>query len=188
MVLREARVRFSSWLLCDPGGNIAIDPVEMNDENLAVLEREGVARIVLTNRNHTRASTRLRARTGAPIAIHPADADYAREQGTTIDEDLVPGQRVGPLEVIAVPGKSPGEVALLHRERRILWVGDACVGKPPGSCALLAESVIDEPATLRASLARLAQETDFDALLVCDGDPVLTGGREALQRLVLSRP
>ena len=90
---------------------------------------------------------------------------------------------MGPLEVVDASGKSPGEVALHWPDRRILFVGDACVGKPPGSCALLPDKVIDDKARLIASLRRLTA-LDFDALLLADGAPIPAGGREALLRLL----
>ena len=52
---------FNGFLVRRPDGNLAIDPVDPTDDDLAVLEREGVARILLTNRNHYRAAARLRA-------------------------------------------------------------------------------------------------------------------------------
>ncbi|MET0150980.1 MAG: hypothetical protein ABW298_00005, partial [Candidatus Binatia bacterium] len=115
---------------------------------------------------------------------HPADAPYARSQGATVDEELRIGERVGPFAVVGAEGKSPGEIALYWPERRLLVLGDACVGKPPGECALLPESVMDDPAALRRSLARLARTIDFDALLLGDGAPILADGRAALERLV----
>jgi glyoxylase-like metal-dependent hydrolase (beta-lactamase superfamily II) len=177
---------FNGYLFLHPSGNIAVDPVEMSDAVLDELGGIGVARIVVTNRNHTRQSHRLRSRTGARVAIHPADAEHAKAQGATIDDDLHAGDRIGPFGVVAAEGKSPGEIALHWPERRILVVGDACVGKPPGECALLPETVMDDPARLRASLARLADDIDFEVLLVGDGAPILDGGRAALRRLVAS--
>jgi glyoxylase-like metal-dependent hydrolase (beta-lactamase superfamily II) len=175
---------FNGYLFRDPSGNVAVDPVEMTDDLLDEVARLGVARIAITNRNHTRSSGRLRERTAARVAIHPADAAHAIAQGTIIDEDLRVGARIGPFLVLAAEGKSPGEIALHWPERRILVVGDLCVGKPPGSCALLPESVMDDPATLRTSLARLARTVDFDVLLPGDGAPILSGGRAAFDRLV----
>ena len=174
---------FNGWLVRDPGGNVCIDPVEMPDPVLEEIAREGVARIVLTNRNHFRACMKVKERTRARIAIHPADAAFAREKGTAVDEELEPGQRAGPLVAVDAHGKSPGEIALHWPERRILVVGDACVGKPPGECALLPDAVIDDKAALIESLRRLAK-LEFDSLLVGDGAPILKDGRAALQRLL----
>jgi len=142
-----------------------------------------VARIVLTNRNHVRAASRVRAATGARVAIHPADAAHARGQGATIDDALAIGDAVGPLVVIGVPGKSPGEVALHWPARRLLVVGDAVIGNPPGSCALLPERVMDDPQALRTSVRALLA-LDFETLLVGDGAPILRGAKERLRILV----
>lgn len=174
---------FNGFLVRHADGNVCIDPVEPTDDDLAALAAEGVARIVLTNRNHFRAAAEVRERTGAPIAVHPADADFVRGKGVPVDGALAPGDRVGPFVVVVAPGKSPGEVALHWPERRLLLVGDVCVGNPPGALSLLPEAVIDAPDELRRSLTRLA-ELDFDTLLVADGAPILRDARAALRRLV----
>ncbi len=174
---------FNGWLLRDAAGNLCVDPVEMPDDVLEAIAREGASRIILTNRNHVRASAKVRARTGARVAIHPADADYARSQGAQIDEDLAHGQRLGSFVVIPATGKSPGEVALHDPARRMLVVGDACVGKPPGGLALLPAKVIDDLPDLQRSLRRIAEEIDFDVLLPGDGAPILSNARTALRAL-----
>jgi glyoxylase-like metal-dependent hydrolase (beta-lactamase superfamily II) len=178
---------FNGYLFRLPEGNVCVDPVEMSGDVLDEIARLGVQRIVLTNRNHFRASMKVKERTGAPIAIHPRDAAFASDRGTRIDEELHPGDQLGPLTVVAAPGKSPGEVALHWPDRRILLVGDACVGKPLGECALLPDAVIDDKARLMASLRALAA-LEFDVLLLADGAPILSGGRAALRRLVESFP
>lgn len=174
---------FNGWLVRHEQGNVCIDPVEMPDDVLEELAREGVARVVLTNRNHFRASMRVKQRTGARIAIHPADAGFARDRGTAVDDELRSDQRIGPFVAFDAHGKSPGELALYWPERRLLLVGDACVGKPAGECALLPDAVLDDKPALIESLRRLLR-LDFDTLLVGDGAPILRGGRAALERLV----
>ncbi len=126
---------FNGHLIRDPGGNICIDPVELTENDMDAVVREGVAWIILTNRNHSRAANRVRARTGARTVIHSDDADHARSQETELDDVLAVGGTVGPLKVVDASGKSPGEVALLWRDRGILIVGDAVIGNPPGQCA-----------------------------------------------------
>src|SRR3990170_3936048 len=103
---------FNGYLIRHAGGNLCIDPVEPAEEDLEEIARHGVARIVLTNRNHSRAANKVRARTGARTAIHPADAPHARSQSTELDDELRIREKIGPLTVVGVPGKSPGEVAL----------------------------------------------------------------------------
>jgi glyoxylase-like metal-dependent hydrolase (beta-lactamase superfamily II) len=179
---------FHGYFVEHETGNLCVDPVEPSAETLAELERRGVARILLTNRNHTRASSLVRERTRARLAIHSADAPHAAAQGVVADESLAVGERVGPFEIIAAAGKSLGEVALYDRARRILIVGDACVGKPPGALALLAESVIDDLPALRVSLLRIAATLDVETLLPGDGAPILADAGSALRALVSTFP
>ena len=174
---------FNGHLVRHPGGNICIDPVEPAEEDLDAIAQEGVARIILTNRNHSRAANRVRARTGARTAIHADDADHARSQGTELDDRLNLGDTIGPLQVVDAAGKSPGEVALLWPDRGILIVGDAIIGNPPGQCGLLPERVMDDPARIRKSLRKLL-DLDFDILLVGDGEPILRDAKARLKELV----
>jgi len=178
---------FNGHLVRDPGGNICIDPVEPTEEDMDALVREGVAWIILTNRNHSRAANRVRARTGARTVIHAHDADHARNQGTEVDDALDVGDTVGPLEVVGAAGKSPGEVALLWPDRGILIVGDAIIGNPPGQCGLLPERVMDDPARLRTSV-RAFLDLDFDTLLVGDGEAILRDAKARVEELVETFP
>lgn len=175
---------FNGYLVRHATGNLCVDPVEAPDAVLDAIAAEGVAAILLTNRNHFRDAARVKARTGARVLVHPADADFVRSKGVPVDGELLPGGAVGPFTIVDAAGKSPGEVALHWPERRLLIVGDACVGKAPGVLGLLPEAVMDDPAALRHALTRIADVIDCDTLLVCDGHPVLTGAREALRKLV----
>ena len=175
---------FHGFLARHPDGNLCIDPVEPSADDLAALVEFGVARIILSNRNHYRAAALVRERTGARVAVHAADADFVRDKGVIVDDTIAPGDRVGPFTVVAAAGKSPGEVALHWPDKRLLIVGDACVGNPPGRLSLLPDAVMDAPAELRRSLTRIAAEVDFDVLLLADGESILGGARAALQQLV----
>ena len=174
---------FNGYLVRHTEGNLCIDPVPPSDESLADIAQTGVARILLTNRNHSRASNVVRARTGARTLMHLDDAAHARSQGAEIDGELNVGEKIGPLTIVAVPGKSPGETALHWPERRLLIVGDAVIGNPPGHCALLREKVMDDPVRLRQSVRKLL-DLEFDALLVGDGVSILHGAKSRLKELV----
>ncbi len=178
---------FNGHLVRDPGGNICIDPVVPSEDDLEEIIREGVSRIILTNRNHSRAANLIRSRTGAQTTIHTDDADHARAQDTHIDNTLTVGDRIGSLEVVGAAGKSPGEVALYWRERGILIVGDAVIGNPPGRCGLLPDRVIDDPARLRSSLYAFL-DIDFTTLLVGDGESILMDAKARLKDLTDTFP
>lgn len=178
---------FNGYLVRDPGTNVCVDPVEPAPDELTAIATLGASAIVLTNRNHVRAANLLRTTLRARVAIHWDDAAYARTQGAEIDDLLHAGKRIGPLVAVSVPGKSPGEIALHWPERRILIVGDAVIGNPPGHCGLLREKVMDDAARLRSSVETLLA-LDFDALLTGDGAPILSGAHERLAELIATFP
>ena len=178
---------FNGYLVRHPEGNLCIDPVPPGDADLAEIVRIGVSSVLLTNRNHSRAANLVRERTGASTFIHPDDAAHAKGQGAEIDRDLNVGETVGPLAIVAVPGKSPGEVALHWPERSLLIVGDAVIGNPPGRCGLLREKVMDDPAQLRQSVRKLL-DLEFDTLLFGDGASILHDAKMRLKELVDSFP
>ena len=178
---------FNGHLIRHAEGNLCIDPVEPGEEGLDEIARLGATRILLTNRNHSRASNKVRERTGARASIHPDDAAHARDQGTALDDALAVAQTIGPLSVVGAPGKSSGEVALHWPERHLLIVGDVVIGNPPGRCGLLPERVMDEPPRLRDSVRSLL-DLDFDTLLVGDGVSILEGAKDRLRDLVDSFP
>ena len=178
---------FNGYLVRHPEGNLCIDPVPPGDADLAEIVRMGVTSILLTNRNHSRAANVVRERTGARTLVHPDDAAHARRQGAEIDGDLNVGEQIGPLAIIAVPGKSPGEVVLHWPERTLLIVGDAVIGNPPGQCGLLREKVIDDPARLRQSVCKLL-DLEFDTLLFGDGTSILHDAKLRLKELVATFP
>jgi glyoxylase-like metal-dependent hydrolase (beta-lactamase superfamily II) len=178
---------FNGYLVRHEEGNLCIDPVQPSDECLADIAKIRAAKILLTNRNHSRAANVVRARTGARTLIHPDDASHARSQGAEIDGDFNAGEKIGPLTIVAVPGKSPGEVALHWPERKLLIVGDAVIGNPLGRCGLLREKVMDDPARLRRSVRNLL-DLDFDTLLVGDGASILRDAKMRLKELVDTFP
>ena len=171
---------FNGYLIRSPDGNVAVDPVEGEID-------EDVKRIVLTNRNHFRAAAKLRAQKKARVAVHPDDAEFVRRNGVEVDDPLAYGDAVAGFTVVDAHGKSPGEIALWNEARKLLIVGDACVGKPPGAFALLPPKVIDDLPALQQSLRRLA-ELQPSTVLVGDGAPVLKDAAAALDALVRSFP
>ena len=178
---------FNGHLIRHPSGNICIDPVEPTGDDFDAIVREGAARILLTNRNHSRAANRVRAGSGAKTAIHADDADHARGQDTEIDDTFKIGDKIGPLEVIEAAGKSPGEVALFWPDRGILIVGDAVIGNSPGRLGLLPERVMDDPSRLRRSVVAFLN-LDFDTLLVGDGVSILNDAKARLRELANTFP
>jgi Metallo-beta-lactamase superfamily len=94
------------------------------------------------------------------------------------DEQLAAG-----VQLIHVPGKSPGEIAFYLPRSRALVVGDVVIGVPAGELSTYPDKVIDDMDQLHRSAARLL-DYDFDALLLCDGEPLSVGGKEKLREFV----
>jgi glyoxylase-like metal-dependent hydrolase (beta-lactamase superfamily II) len=167
------------------GCTVLVDPPapEQDDwRNFDALKQ--IAKIVLTNRDHVRDAQSFRTRYGARFV---AGTDEVTQLAPlAIDEPVREGDMLaGSLCVIHLPGKSPGEIGLYfdpaqHLISRqlggILLLGDAIIGHPPGALGLIPEHKLDDPAKLKQSLRKVL-DYDFDVLLLCDGKPVLSGGK-----------
>jgi glyoxylase-like metal-dependent hydrolase (beta-lactamase superfamily II) len=144
-----------------------------------------ITTVVLTNRDHIRDAPLFRTRYGARIVA--GKDELPQFVSLPIDEAVQEGDLIGgALRVIHLPGKSPGEIGLYlgsayHAAARdgagILILGDAIIGNPPGALGLIPEEKLDDPKTLKASLPKIL-DYDFEALLLCDGQPVLSNAKQ----------
>ena len=173
---------FNGYAIATEEGTVVIDPPEPVEDGWEVIDMlEPFAGVWVTNRNHSRAAAAFRERYGATVHAHEADAERL-EAGA--DRTVSGGERLpGEIELIHVPGKSPGEVAFHLPRSRALVVGDVVIGVPAGELSTYPDKVIDDREELMRSAARLL-EYDFDALLLCDGEPVISGGKQKLQEFV----
>lgn len=172
----EKRFNFNGHLLKTEHGVVMVDPVALTEGDLAYIEAAGLKpdALVITNRNHLRTRADVLARWNVKTVLHDLEVEQAGVPAGWVVED---GDDVYGLTVVHVPGKSPGEIALFWPERRALLVGDALIA-PYGKVKTVPEEKMDDPALLRASLGKL-KALDFDALLVGDGDPILSGAKAA---------
>jgi glyoxylase-like metal-dependent hydrolase (beta-lactamase superfamily II) len=162
-------------------GTVLIDPPAPQEADWPKFDAlKPVTRIVLTNRDHVRDAELFRQRFGARLV---GGAEEAKQFAPVVIDELVHEDELiaGALQVIHLPGKSPGEIALLYG--RILFLGDAIIGNPPGSLGLIPEHKLDDPKLLRQSLRKL-RNYEYDALLFCDGKPVMTGGKRAVEKFL----
>src|SRR5271166_2743794 len=66
---------FNSFFVATPDGNLAIDPLPLDDAGLEEMRKAGgLAWIAITNRDHERDARALAAKTGAKIAASEGDA------------------------------------------------------------------------------------------------------------------
>jgi glyoxylase-like metal-dependent hydrolase (beta-lactamase superfamily II) len=119
------------FLRCsDTGDVLLIDAAHSPDVLLGILDNQRLQRIVTTHQHqdHWQALPEVLAATGAPVAVHPEDADPLPVTGY---EPLVEGDEVAVgtcrLSVIHLVGHTPGSIALLYSDgdRPHLFTGDS---------------------------------------------------------------
>lgn len=167
----ERGMAFNSYYFEGPGGGVAVDPLALDDGGLQRLrDLGGVKTVIVTNRDHVRASRELAGAFGASIVETAADG-----------EELFPGAFALRIE----RGKSP-EFAIHLREHAAAVVGDALIGAPAGALSLLPDDKLADPQSLIFELRRL-WALELRALLLCDGAPLLRGADKAIGDLLYAR-
>jgi len=164
-------------------GNAVIDPPPVSDLDLAQMETLGsVQQILITNRNHIRWSRELQEKFDAEIRMNFADA---QSEDMISDHNFSDGDMLaGFLKAVVIPdNKSPGETALYWEEKKILFLGDALIGKPPGEVSLLPPEKYDGIEKARAGI-KVLDPLNFNSVLMGDGEPILTGGKKAIVRFL----
>ena len=164
-------------------GNVVIDPPPVSDLNLAQMETLGsVQQILITNRNHIRWSRELQEKFDAEIRMNFADA---QNEDIISDHNFSDGDMLaGFLKAVVIPdNKSPGETALYWEEKKILFLGDALIGKPPGEVSLLPPEKYADIEKARAGI-KVLDPLNFNSVLMGDGDPILIGGKKAIVRFL----
>jgi hypothetical protein len=163
-------------------GNVAFDPLPLTEHDARHLnDLGGVRTIIVTNSDHVRDAATLAAQTGA-VLLGPA-AERANFpvpcSGWLKDAD----EPIAGLRVFALEGsKTPGELALLL-ERTTLITGDLIRAHRGGGLDLLPNAKLSDVSRAQASLDRLLECTEIDAVLPGDGWPIFRNGLAALRDL-----
>ena len=178
-------VDFNGYAWVRPAGNLLVDPMPMSTHDLHhLVSLGGAAWIVVTNSDHTRATTQLARILGARIAGPAAERDgfpLACDRWLQDGDEVVPG-----LSALALDGsKTPGELALLL-EGSTLITGDLVRAHRPGTLMVLPDDKLTDRAAAARSLRRLAGLPEVETVLVGDGWPLFGEGRAALARLAAS--
>lgn len=182
-----AYVSEGECLVVDPGGSGA--------QLATVLDDVHVVCVAVTHGHgdHVGGVAALVRETGAPYAIHAADAELARHAGEMSevgrryddnapdpDRTLAEGDvlRVGTatFTVMETPGHTPGGIVLVGggTAEGVAFVGDTLF---PGSHGRTDLKGGDE-ATIMNSLARMAAEISPETTLLCGHGPATTMARE----------
>ena len=165
----------SYWL---PGLGVLLDPLEVPEEV------EGVKEIVLSNRHHRRDAFEARERFGAVvrvprIGLHEFAVDDPIEPYDFGDQ--LAGGAITPYQVTEL---WPDDGALHIPSLGALALADT-VTHYGDELALVPDQLMDDPPAekrgIREGLARLAEDLDFEHLLIAHGSPLVGEGRERLR-------
>jgi glyoxylase-like metal-dependent hydrolase (beta-lactamase superfamily II) len=170
----------SYWL---PELKLLLDPIAVPEEV------EGVEHILLSCRHHTRDSLEAAERFDATIrAPRSGMHDYPDDtpiQPYDFGESLLDGA----VTAHEVGGLSPDETALHIPSANALAVADGAI-RYGDDLGFVPDQYMDDPERDKADLKRgfgeLADQLDFDVLLLAHGKPIPSGGREALRRFAES--
>ncbi len=170
-----------------PEAAAVIDPMEPEDGLDWFAERVAPERVLLTNRHHYRHSGRFADRFGTRVRCHSSGLHEFEGgpdvQGFEFGDEVAPG-----ITAYEVGALCPEESALYIRAGGgSLSVADGVVEWPGQTgLAFVPDWLLgDDPEGvkngLRAAYRRLADELEFENLLMAHGNPVVGGGREALR-------
>ncbi len=167
----------------------------------AYLKKTGVAAkdigsivITHTHPDHVSGLAAIKAQaTVAKVAAHRDDADYVartkdypgppgkqRHTPVPVDVRLEDGQSFEGFTVIHCPGHTPGSIALLDREQKVLVAGDT-MNHEKGLAPMSDDYNID-PRAHRQSIKKLASY-DFEIVLFGHGPPIAKGGSAQVRAL-----
>jgi uncharacterized cupin superfamily protein/glyoxylase-like metal-dependent hydrolase (beta-lactamase superfamily II) len=175
---------FNGFFIEEDEGNLVVDPIDPGEELLADLKQRGVASVVITNRDHERATAAVVAATGATVIASALDAPLLTRP---VDRTVQPGDIVNGWTVLGLDGfKTAGEIVLYDRARRTAIVGDALWGTPAGALTLMPDAKLADPA--RAALsARQLRMYSVDNLLVGDGACVFGNAHDVIGAMLDAR-
>jgi glyoxylase-like metal-dependent hydrolase (beta-lactamase superfamily II) len=173
----EKQLDFNGLFLTVGEHRILVDPPPMTAADVQQVQRAGrLDYILITNRDHLREAAAYKAEFACQLWFPETDASQMEVKPDKMykDGELLSG---GIWAVHLQNQKSPGECALfIQQGKGIMIVGDALIGKPPGSVSMLPPEKYADPAKARDGLRRLLKY-HFDTLLVGDGASILSGAK-----------
>src|SRR5947207_14608969 len=182
---RHPRIKMdvSSYYLAEP--SVLLDPMVPPDEGLEWFDERPPERIVLTNRHHYRESDRFRERFDLPVKVNERGM-HEFEGGPQVEpfsigDELAPGVTAHEFGAIC-----PDDTAL-HIATGPGFVAFADGVIRYGKLGFVPDNLMDGPDEVKRhtyDMARDLLELDFDGVLVAHGDPIPSGGKQALREFV----
>ena len=182
----EKQLNFNGYLLISRGESVLIDPPDMTKKDIIELEKlagknssNPVKTILLSNVHHERESNEFRKRFEAGVWINKKDSAGLEEKAdkTFLDGEALP---CGLITFEFENQKSPGESAFILKERGVMIVGDALIGKVPGKLNMLPPDKYRDLKLAKKGLNKLL-EFEFQSLLVGDGVSILSDAKKEVK-------
>ena len=180
------RTLVSSYFIADSG--TLLDPM-LPDEGLDWVDAHEPQRIVLTNRHHYRDSDRFRERFDMPVLVNEAGLhefeNTDREvEGFSVGDEIAPGVTAHEFGAIC-----PDDTAVhIAGGPGFLAFADGLIRY--GDVGFVPDNLMDEPEQVKRLTYEYANpllDLDFDGLLFAHGEPIASGGKDALRKFA-SRP
>lgn len=184
------------WQCYDPGvkaelfstaftnraGTCLIDPIPLPEDSLGLaLGEQRIAGVFITNANHARAAAAFTKRFSVPLFAHAA---ARAEIGGIALTEVTGGETHLGLQVIALSGAAPGEIALHSPDGAgTVIIGDAVINFGSNGFALLPAKYCENAKLLPKSLGKLLT-LQFDRMFFAHGTPILSGARAKLAALL----
>ncbi|MBV8638376.1 MAG: cupin domain-containing protein [Candidatus Eremiobacteraeota bacterium] len=182
----DRKMYFNSYLFVSAQGNIAVDPVALESDDIEqITALGGIAEIVVTNRDHLRETAALRELFRARVVTSAVEAPLL---GLPVDRTVNDGEQLFPgANAVALNHqKTPGEFAIHIPKLRTVLVGDAIIGAPAGSLSLLPDEKYGDVVQAALGLRRV-WALQPDVLLVGDGTSLWSGATRAIGTLLFKR-
>jgi glyoxylase-like metal-dependent hydrolase (beta-lactamase superfamily II) len=133
-----------------------------------------------------RKATRVSLVPRKPLAVYKLQAGLAlglgRHTPCEVDRRLKAGDHIGPLQVVATPGHTPGSLSFWWADRRALFAGDV-IATWPDFAAGWPGLTLDNDQNLR-SVGQLTDFSNAEILAVGHGEPITRGAAAEIRRLV----
>lgn len=150
-----------AYVITRPDGNLLIYATGLADEHQAIRELGGIRRQFLSHVDEAGPALKtLRDMFGSELWGHAAEADaVARRAGVRPDRTFVGPETHGDLEVMPLPGHTPGSTAYVYRSpqgRTYLFTGDT-IGRDDAGVWTAGYLPFSDKPQLVATLRRLAE-------------------------------
>ena len=170
------------------GSGTAIDPL-LPDEGIEWFDGRRVERIVLSTRHHLRHAPEIAARFGCPILCHESGL-YEFEDGPAVEGFAFGDRLADDVVALEMDSISPDDTVLrIEQGGGALLFADSVVNR--GSLGFVSDGLIgDDPEAVKAQIfahCRRLLDERFEHLLFAHGDPLVGGGRPALQAFTNGR-